>query len=110
MPRMWLKECIESHLGCAAADSKYMPTRLVDVGLLNDSELSLREGKLEPAPYVTLSYCWGSVGNILVTTRENIADHRQCIPYSRLPQVCPTSEPITLSVVLQADQYLIYRR
>jgi hypothetical protein len=94
---MWLKDCIESHPGCAVTDSKFTPTRLIDVGL-DDSEPCLLEGKFGPVPYVALSYCWGSVGNTLVTTKENIADYRHCIPYSQLPQVCPISEPVALSV------------
>lgn len=45
------------------------------------------DGKIEAAPYATLSYCWGIEGNPLRTTRENIIDHRQRIAFSLLPMV-----------------------
>jgi hypothetical protein len=63
-----------------------MPNRLIYVGEDN-SEPFLVEGKIETAPYVALSYCWGTAGNRLVTTRENVKEHRERIPLSSLPSV-----------------------
>lgn len=83
----WLKDCIEGHPACTIADPSFMPSRLINVGLAG-SEPFLTDGELEPAPYVALSYCWGSVENAIVTTRENIAEHRLRIPLSSLPLVC----------------------
>lgn len=71
-----------------------MPNRLIDVGL-DESEPFLVDGKIEPAPYAALSYCWGTADNILVTTRESIAIHRQRIPLSLLPQVSLLHDLIT---------------
>lgn len=89
----WLKNCIENHPGCTIANQNFMPTRLINVGN-NALDPFLVEGKLEPAPYVALSYCWGTVANTLVTTRENIGNHRRRIPFSSLPQVRTSTGPI----------------
>lgn len=83
----WLKECIEGHPSCTTPNPQFMPSRLIDVGL-EGSEPFLVDSNLEPAPYVALSYCWGTVENSLTTTRENIAEHRRCISLSLFPQVC----------------------
>ena len=83
---VWLKECVEEHSICAIPDSAFMPNRLVDVGL-DTCEPFLIDSKIAPGPYVVLSYCWGTVQNTVTTTRENIADHRRCIPLLSLPRV-----------------------
>ena len=69
-----------------------MPSRLIYVSQDN-SEPFLVEGKIDAAPYVALSYCWGDVENTLVTTRENINSHLERIPFALLPQV-ETQPPI----------------
>ena len=80
----WLKECIEGHPSCTISSPEFMPNRLVDVGL-EGSELFLNDSKLDAVPYIALSYCWGNVQNTVITTRQNIVEHRRCIPLSLLP-------------------------
>lgn len=71
-----------------------MPSRVIDVGEDANGVHSnpyLVDSTIESAPYVALSYCWGSASNTLKTTRENIEKQRKSIPLLSLPQVYPCS-------------------
>ncbi|KAK5653428.1 hypothetical protein OQA88_8913 [Cercophora sp. LCS_1] len=84
----WMKSCDESHPKCAQGPFT-LPKRLLDirdgvrlVDTLVDDGINPNE------PYMTLSHCWGSsraVQYIPRTTHNTIYNHRQGIPWDRLP-------------------------
>ncbi|KAH6644890.1 hypothetical protein C7974DRAFT_468405 [Boeremia exigua] len=60
-----------------------LPTRIINVGdTLNPPFLHQSNG--ECAPYVALSYCWGSSGNFR-TTKESLLNNSKEIPLQALP-------------------------
>jgi len=65
-----------------------MPRRAVDVGPGLDSDILRLVEIDDPAPYIALSYCWGTTRRYwLTTTSRNHAAHRQAIPFGRLPRL-----------------------
>jgi Heterokaryon incompatibility protein (HET) len=81
-----MKDCEDNHATCRAPNTKFMPSRVIDVGSQGTSDvICLVEPKVYD-PYIALSYCWGTTKRSwLVTTKENIKDHRRSIPLNRLP-------------------------
>jgi hypothetical protein len=84
--RRWMKDCENNHATCRAPNTKFMPSRVIDVGSQGSSDIiCLVEPKVYD-PYIALSYCWGTTKRSwLVTTKENINAHRKSIPQNRLP-------------------------
>lgn len=82
----WLDTCMQQHQTCVVTQSESMPRRLLDVrkGI---SKPCLVETHSKTLQYATLSYCWGKSPDILVTTRDNIEQHRHHIPITLLAQV-----------------------
>ncbi|RYP05857.1 hypothetical protein DL765_009708 [Monosporascus sp. GIB2] len=71
----WLQRCLASDEGCQNTDAPFMPRRLLNVGLGHEPNVRLVENQ-EPAPYVCLSYCWGTdLEGVVQTTSVNISDH-----------------------------------
>jgi hypothetical protein len=65
LARSWLTRCQISHGKCSQLTQqlKWYPTRLMDVGVNNDSQwrlISPRIDGIHPSKYMTLSYRWGS--------------------------------------------------
>lgn len=81
-----MKSCIENHLSCYNIPSE-LPTRLIDVGEVNDSQirLVLLSECVSRPDYIALSYCWGNAVTI-TTTSSNIDQHRAGIDLSTLPR------------------------
>jgi hypothetical protein len=83
----WVQECDSSHAECVKRDNVVLPTRLIDVGLGEDS----RDPRLctpssgSKGKYAALSYCWGTSQNLTLTS-DNLADLLKCIPLEDLPQ------------------------
>src|ERR1700733_5023367 len=82
----WVNSCLESH-NCGSGLSTELPTRLLDVSSGTDdirlfipSENELLEGK-----YVTLSYCWGLLGNF-TTTSDNYEARKSGISMREMPR------------------------
>jgi hypothetical protein len=82
----WLSQCINHDSRCKVPNPNYMPRRLLNVGSSEECGPFLFEAR-DPAPYVCLSYCWGSnVEDVLNTTSENLQSHYQGVQFSSLPQ------------------------
>lgn len=90
----WLENCVKKHtLACARTTGIFQPTRLVDVGPSDGSKAPhlwiASEGGYQPMqprnPYVALSYCWGNVP-FLTLTSSTIEALKSSIPMYSLPQ------------------------
>ncbi|KAF2721701.1 HET-domain-containing protein, partial [Polychaeton citri CBS 116435] len=74
-----------SHSACSRPCATRLPSRLIDVGLPNNSSSPvLRDTSDSTGEYATLSHCWGSELT-LETTKSNIEAHTKSIPLSYLP-------------------------
>ncbi|KAH7403276.1 heterokaryon incompatibility protein-domain-containing protein [Cadophora sp. MPI-SDFR-AT-0126] len=62
----WLEYCKDNHTACREAQSPFMPTRLINVNA--PIKLVYCEGRVEPAPYVVLSYVWGAARSHILTS------------------------------------------
>lgn len=83
--RGWIGDCLNgSHDFCKPPQSLALPTRVVDVGLLDDV-VKLIEPEDATGKYCCLSHCWG-LKQIITTTRSNIQAHKREIPLELLPK------------------------
>lgn len=86
----WLSHCLENDQACdlhKAGKAEFMPRHLIDIGSWDGSREPFLFQPSRPAPYVCLSYCWGSDTNgILTTTTSNIGSHYVSIPVSNMPR------------------------
>jgi hypothetical protein len=87
--RTWLKDCIETHGKCneCVVKPQWYPTRLLDIGLSNDSTICLRATATAGlnGPYVALSHCWGQ-SRLLTLTSESMEHFRYGIGMHELPK------------------------
>jgi len=82
-----MKDCEDNHTACQAPKTKFMPRRVIDVGSQGLSDNICLVEPEECAPYIALSYCWGTTKRYwLVTTKDNITAHYQSVPLNRLPR------------------------
>ncbi|KAI0378548.1 HET-domain-containing protein [Hypomontagnella monticulosa] len=86
MVTKWKQECLEAHPNCAQVETNHeLPTRVIDIGEGEPSQIRLYESKGEKAPYVALSHCWG--GAIpSVTTEANRVARTHSMNIDDLPQ------------------------
>ncbi|KXJ85077.1 heterokaryon incompatibility protein-domain-containing protein, partial [Microdochium bolleyi] len=80
--------CLKTHPRCKAKGADYAPTRLLHVN--KDGQLQLRFQTDIPtgARYVALSHRWGEKrDSCCVTTRTNIEERKNNIPWDELPKV-----------------------
>lgn len=74
----WMDRCANKHPNCARkhAERDFVPTRLVDVGPLNSTEIPktvrvvVTNASHRGTPYATLSHCWGK-DEFVTLTHEN---------------------------------------
>ncbi|KAK1689915.1 heterokaryon incompatibility protein-domain-containing protein, partial [Colletotrichum godetiae] len=92
-PKSWIQDCKHKHTECnmIAIDSKWYPTRLIDVGPLEMSENAETPCRLVNTsdesiggPYLTLSHCWGEAKS-LILTKSNAAQFHKSIASDDLP-------------------------
>jgi hypothetical protein len=87
----WLDDCDHKHRKCkrstrTASDVVRLPTRLLDVGVANNSTIRLREITLEDSgDWIALSHRWGEKKHHFSTTRANLHEHLLGIRIERLP-------------------------
>lgn len=82
----WLSHCVENDQACAQHSSDFVPRRLVNVNLGNETQDPFLVEPIEPMKYACLSYCWGpDAHDVLRTTKDNIEDHRSRIPINSMP-------------------------
>jgi hypothetical protein len=84
--------------------SKYFPQRVIDVGTGDDSQvprliLSTDLGNTEQR-YITLSYCWGTSGN-LVTTTSNLYERQSELAIDDMPKTLKDAISITRRLGVQ---------
>lgn len=75
----WLVECHSDHSSCRRYTSNFLPNRVIDVSIPNESHIvrlvSTAPNELEnPAKYIALSYCWG-IDQPIKTTKSTLFQH-----------------------------------
>ncbi|KAI5919262.1 heterokaryon incompatibility protein-domain-containing protein [Camillea tinctor] len=92
--REWLTSCQDTHPHCRRSSTK-LPTRILDVqSCRSDGMVKLLDTGEEHAIYATLSYCWGTSGNLLSTTKT-VELHRQGIKTDTLPKTIQDAVVVT---------------
>jgi hypothetical protein len=86
----WLVECHSDHSSCRRYTSNFLPNRVIDVSIPNESHIvrlvSTAPNELEnPAKYIALSYCWG-IDQPIKTTKSTLFQHMSNISVSVLPE------------------------
>lgn len=90
--KQWLEACHTHHAQCGALQDLHMglpplPTRVLDVGTLQQPSLRLHVSKDgEREKYACLSYCWGSGVVQFKTTTRTWEGLQNDIPFSELPK------------------------
>lgn len=104
--RRWFKECRTSHAECKIRN-KFVPTRLIDVGLPDGSEdLKLLDTKQSGISndvnleYATLSHCWGQTEHI-VTKADTLKKHEAGIAFSKLNRTFQDAVLVTRALGLR---------
>ncbi|KAF2021234.1 HET-domain-containing protein [Aaosphaeria arxii CBS 175.79] len=100
--KSWLHKCTATHTKCSSwgqptsPSSRYLPTRVLDVGDSNSPTIRLHEPKDdENEKYIALSYCWGK-GNPYLTDRANLQRHLDGdIKLSDLPKTLSDAVELT---------------
>jgi hypothetical protein len=81
----WLLHCLQNHEQCKNPNPDFMPRLLLNVGLSNGDPFLFKPTKV--APYVCLSYCWGTdAGDVLRTMKNNLEAHFTAVPFLELPK------------------------
>jgi hypothetical protein len=62
----WIKQCNNNHQRCQNGDTRFSPTRLLDVGAKDLDTVTLVE-PVDKVEYLALSHCWGQ-SNAFITT------------------------------------------
>ncbi|KAI1127181.1 heterokaryon incompatibility protein-domain-containing protein [Nemania abortiva] len=97
LARRWLSYCRTNHKFCStsffgtAATRLEMPTRLIDIGGPRDGQAArliiTRTSGITAAPYLALSYCWGTSAESTTWLRDdNLSALRSRIDEERLPR------------------------
>ncbi|CAM1503023.1 Fc.00g077990.m01.CDS01 [Cosmosporella sp. VM-42] len=99
--KKWLQECLDNHSTCqqfaTVTKPKPLPKRVLD--LSNDKVVLIETGLREDL-YVALSHCWGKE-QILITTKETMADRMRDIPFETLPSTFQDAVLITRALGLR---------
>ena len=99
----WLHVCRNEHRKCSNRQTKFLPTRLLDVqapGIGADVQLvptrSFVTSTRNDHGYLTLSHCWGPKHLHSKTTKKgNLAKHMERIPFNELSRTFQDAVQIT---------------
>ncbi|KZL77380.1 hypothetical protein CT0861_11256 [Colletotrichum tofieldiae] len=95
-----LNVCDSGHALCKQPTLR-MPTRVIDVGRTNDSQVRLIEtARMRDSPYIALSYCWGRKSHLL-TTQTNIRAMTTGIHVVEFPQTIQDAVEVTRKLNLR---------
>ena len=103
LAKKWIAECSSTHKQCKtpSTNKRWYPTRLVDCGVLGDSEPLCRlietRATILDGPYLTLSHCWG-LAKCLQLTADNYDELLGGIPLRQLPQLYQDATYVTLKL------------
>lgn len=98
--RHHIQACIQNHALCRL-EKTLLPTRVIDVGTVEDSRLRLFETQGSMfGQYTALSYCWGG-NQPLKTTSANIKDKTDGLLFSELPLTIADAVLVTRSLGVQ---------
>jgi hypothetical protein len=102
LARNWIAECKDSHPACQQDPNTCLPSRVLDVGVSTDTDLSKQvvsifasDGKCEQ--WVALSHCWGGLPT-LKTTTDNLTSLQKGVPLHSLPRLYQDAVMITRSL------------
>jgi len=106
--RTWIKTCTDRHLACKkkisgkiVPEMTRLPTRVIDVGPSDGSELPyLLETKGLDGKYTALSHCWGG-STCTMTTTETLDSHHQGIRFDTLSKTFQDAIVTTRKLDLQ---------
>ena len=87
--RDWLQDCAVSHSRCSLQGSRILPTRLLDVEIIEKSQkprLIVTKYQQRPIHYLTLSHHWTESSKTQATTRDNLAQRLQEMSLNSLSQ------------------------
>ncbi|KAH8773868.1 heterokaryon incompatibility protein-domain-containing protein [Hyaloscypha sp. PMI_1271] len=90
-----LSVCLGSHDKCPRQSIPLLPTRVIDVGLLNNTPKLYVTSQGQRAQYTALSYCWGSQGQQSTATTASHVSMMDGITMSNLPQTIQDAIHIT---------------
>jgi hypothetical protein len=77
---------MDVHEQCAFKKSARLPKRVIDITASDGSTIPfLRESKGKEAPYIALSYCWGTLPTV-TTTSSTIQERINGMALESLPQ------------------------
>lgn len=80
----WIKQCLKWHQDCKDSPTR-PPKRVLDVGQLNNEEVTLYQTQREIGAYITLSHCWGPVElQPPRTLSSNIKELSKKIPWEQV--------------------------
>lgn len=85
----WLEHCISNHSECGSGQEKPLPTRVLDIGSLEEPSLRVYETQGEKGQYACLSHCWGiqnAKSPMLRTTTSTLRSFKDRIPPAALPR------------------------
>ncbi|KAI9640558.1 hypothetical protein NHQ30_010856 [Ciborinia camelliae] len=84
----WILKCnSQKHKSCKVPEYSTLPTRVLDLGdPSSNSKIKLFVTNKHVDQYISLSYCWGNIENTLKTTKGNLQDHINGIPWGVLPK------------------------
>lgn len=94
-----IKTCLKSHAQCQVVESDYTPTRLLHIAKDGKIQLRFHSDIPKGAKYTALSHRWGrDSADSCLTTRANIEDRKNNIPWDDLPQLFHDTVSLTLGL------------
>ncbi|KAJ8111996.1 hypothetical protein OPT61_g5530 [Boeremia exigua] len=93
--RAWLQKCDQTHRCNERSGETVFPTRVLDVGGLQDRELEpgwirlINAAERRTDTYIALSHCWGNLSNTqksFCTSKDNMPRRRRGFHVSELPK------------------------
>ncbi|ORY11043.1 heterokaryon incompatibility protein-domain-containing protein [Clohesyomyces aquaticus] len=84
--KKWNTSCDAYHPRCKVPLSPELPKRVLDLGVEKESKIKLVEPQGVHAPYVALSYCWGSSGVPIRSITASLPLYLAGISWDALPK------------------------
>lgn len=95
LAKSWFYECSSGHHDCPTYAKSKLPTRVIDVGSVQDPSLKLFSSGIGQCDhYVALSYCWGGP-QPLMTLSANIHSLSSGFVETQLPQTLADAVTVT---------------